>query len=171
MDTWINFESRFKELAPRLQYLRIDDQTGAAGEYWRLSGVNNDREAEQEFQTLCSIAGNHITEVLGGIEAYSIILDNEDPKIRWYRLLKEKSPSYSRDPSDYQIEDDGSKGWIGGGSISRIGEGSANLALWLHANHPITQHWAKTLYQDYGKQIIVSVVVIIIIPSIAALIA
>ena len=77
MDTWINFESRFKELAPRLQSSRIDDQTGAVGEYWRLSGVNNDREAEQEFQTLCSIAGNHITEVLGGIEAYSIILDNE----------------------------------------------------------------------------------------------
>ena len=170
MDTWINFESRFKELAPRLQSSRIDDQTGAVGEYWRLSGVNNDREAEQEFQTLCSIAGNHITEVLGGIEAYSIILDNEDPKIRWYRLLKEKSPSYSRGPSGYQIEDDGSKGWIHGGTISHICEGSANLALWLHANHPITQHWAKTFYQDYGKEIIVGAV-LIIISSIVALIA
>ncbi len=161
MDNWLNFESRFKELAPRVQYSRIDDQTGAAGEYWRIAGGNNDQEAELEFETLCSLAGNHITEVLGGIEAYDAMLNHEDPKIRWYRLLKQKTTSYSRSSSGYQIEDDGSKGWIHGGTISRIGEGSANLALWLHANHPIKQYWVKTLYQDYGKEIVVGVVLII----------
>ncbi len=32
MKTWLDFESRFRELSPSLQRARIDEQTGAAGE-------------------------------------------------------------------------------------------------------------------------------------------
>ena len=36
MKTWLEFEERFRVIAAPLQYLRIDFQWGAAGEYWRL---------------------------------------------------------------------------------------------------------------------------------------
>lgn len=162
MKTWLDYEERFKRLSPRLEHSRIDAQTGAAGEHWRVVGLTNDKEALHEFDTLCTIAGRKATDVLKGNGSYSEILDHEDPKIRWYRLLKIHSTSYDHGLSGYQTEDDGSKGWIHAGTISNIGEGSANLCLWLEAHCPITQSWYKTLYEDYGKEIIVGIILIII---------
>ncbi len=150
------------KLAQRLQHSRIDDQTGAAGEHWRIAGLTNDDEAHHEFDTLCIIVGRKITDVLKESDSFSEVLNHKDPKIRWYRLLKNHSTSYDRGVSGYQTEDDGSKGWVHTGTISNLGEGSANLCLWLEAHYPITQPWYKTLYEDYGKEIVVGAILIII---------
>jgi hypothetical protein len=48
-----------------MQYTRRDDQTGAAGEYWRFA-AGFDREAEKQFVTLSELAGVLLTEVLEG---------------------------------------------------------------------------------------------------------
>ncbi|MBQ0799419.1 MAG: hypothetical protein KBT63_09035 [Porticoccaceae bacterium] len=162
LETWLDYEERFKELASRLQHSRIDDQTGAAGEFWGVSGLTNDKEALHEFDTLCTIVGRKITDVLTESDSFSEILNHKDPKIRWYRLLKNHSTSYYRSVPGYQTEDDGSKGWIYAGTISNIGKGSANLCLWLEAHFPITQPWYRTLYGDYGKEIVIGVILIII---------
>lgn len=168
MKNWLDFEKRFKELAPDLKNSRIDDQTGAAGEYWRVAGISANRESIQEFETLCMITGRELTNALKDKEQYSKIIDHEDPKIRWYRLLKMHSQSYHRDISGYQTEEDGSKGWIHGGSISNIGNGSANLCLWLEAKHPITMPWHERLYEDYGREIVIGIILIIISAIITA---
>ena len=38
----------------------------------------------------------------------------------------------------------------------------AALCLWLEAHFPITQSWYKTLYEDYGKEIIIGIILIVI---------
>ena len=48
-----------------MQHTRLDDQTGAAGEYWRLT-AGFDREAEKQFETLSELAGALLTEALKG---------------------------------------------------------------------------------------------------------
>ena len=162
LKTWLDYEERFRNLAPRLQHSRIDDQTGAAGEHWRIAGLTNDKEALHEFDTLCTIAGRKATEALKENSSFSDSLDHKDPRIRWYRLLKTHSTSYERGPSGYETNEDGSKQWSHVGTISNIGEGSANLCFWLEAHFPITQPWYKTLYEDYGKGIIVGVILIVV---------
>lgn len=158
----MEFEARFKDLAPKLEFSRIDDQTGAAGEYWRIAGANQNREAIQEFEILCELAGQHLTKVVFGLEEFEQFISHSDPKIRWYRFLKNKSANYVYGPTGYQIEEDGSRGGIYGGTIHKIANGSANLSLWLEAKYPIKQHWATTVYQDYGKELVIGVILIAI---------
>lgn len=162
MKTWLDYEERFKKLAPSLQHSRIDDQTGAAGEYWRIAGFSGNEEVIHEFETLSAIVGRAASEVLKGNNQYSEIMEHKDPKIRWYRLLKNHSKSYSAGLSGYQTEEDGSKGWIHAGTISNIGNGSANLCLWMEAHFPITKPWYLRLYDDYGREIIIGIILIII---------
>lgn len=168
MKTWLDYEERFKEIAPKLQDSHIDEQTGAAGEHWRVAGLTNNREALHEFETLCTIVGKKATEVLKEDISFAKILEHPEPKIRWYRLLKTHSTSYEPGTPGYQIEEDGSKGRLHHGTISNIGKGSANLCLWLEAHFPITQPWYVTLYEDFGKEIIIGVILILITAVIAA---
>jgi hypothetical protein len=113
--------------------------------------------------------GRKATETLVGSNDYSEILDHKDPKVRWFRLLKKHSTSYQRGNSGYQTGNNEDKEWIHTGTISNIGYGSANLCLWLEAHFPITQPWYKTLYEDYGKEIIIGIILIIISAIFAAL--
>ncbi|WP_257969817.1 hypothetical protein [Vibrio parahaemolyticus] len=55
MNSWLDFEHRFRTLAPVLQYHRLDDQTGAAGEWWRVAG--QPCKSVEEFELLCELAG------------------------------------------------------------------------------------------------------------------
>lgn len=160
MKTWLDFESRFRELSPALQQARIDNQTGAVGEYWRIAGISPNKEAVRQFELLCNLSGQQITE----LHACSAeILNHEDPKIRWYRLLKNTSASYERGISGYQSDEEGnSLEWIHGGTISNICESSANLCLQLHSTHPIKQKWHEIVYQDYGKQIVIGIILLLI---------
>jgi len=158
----MEFEARFKDLVPKLEFSRIDDQTGAAGEYWRIAGANQNEEAVQEFEILCKLAGQHLTKVVFGMEEFEKFISHSDPKIRWYRLLKNKSVNYIYTLTCYQTEEDGSKSGIHGGSIHKIANGSANLSLWLEANYPIKQHWTTRIYHDYGKELIVGIVLSVI---------
>ena len=55
MPSWEHFEQRFSRLEEALQFSRIDGQTGAAGEYWRIAGPPNP-EAEDRFIALTGMA-------------------------------------------------------------------------------------------------------------------
>ena len=39
LPTWDELAARFSQLEPALQFSRIDGQTGAAGEHWRIAGA------------------------------------------------------------------------------------------------------------------------------------
>jgi hypothetical protein len=158
MKNWIELESRFRSLAPGLQHARLDDQTGAAGEYWRLAG-GFDHQAVRQFETLSLLAGTLLVEALAGQPDAKPILEGTDPKIRWYRALKAYSESHEIGPSGYQKNDAGENlGWIHSGSIQNIGEVAANVSLYLQARHPIRARWYKQIYDDYGKKIVIGLV-------------
>jgi len=158
MKSWLDLEERFRNLALSLRYVRIDEQTGAAGEHWRIAG-SAANESIRQFELLCNLAGQQITELKVCSEE---ILNHPDPKIRWYRLLKEVSPSYKTGISGYQTNDEGENlGWIHTGSISDIGEASANMCLQLHQTHPIKPKWYEILYRDYAIQIIIGLILLV----------
>ena len=158
MNSWLDFEERFRNLASLLSHVRIDEQTGVAGEYWRLAGTAHN-EVVKQFEILCDQAGQQITKLAACPEE---ILNHPDPKIRWYRFLKMVSPSYKTGISGWQTNNEGEiLGWICTGSISDIGVASANLCLHLHQTHPIKPKWHETLYRDYAKEIIIGFILLL----------
>ncbi len=160
MNTWLEFEARFRELSPLMQSARIDDQTGSAGEHWRIAGITLNNETVKQYELLCNLAGQQITDLnIGSNE----LLNHTDPKVRWYRLLKSSTASYQNGLAGYQTDDDGNNlGWLYTGTINNICEGSANLCLQLHTTNPIKPKLRETLYQDYGKQIIIGIILLFI---------
>lgn len=158
MQTWLDFETRFRALAPALQFVRLDAQWGAAGEYWRIAGGGNS-PVIQQFEILAAYAGQQLAKALElAGESTSPLLQVEDPKHRWYRMLKESSPAFGDLSYGEQRNDDGSSaGFIYTGTIHPFAEASANLCLSLHASHPLKEknskwHW---FHENYGKALIV----------------
>ncbi|WP_337912459.1 hypothetical protein [Vibrio cholerae] len=165
MDSWLDIERRFRDLAPALKFHRLDDQTGAAGEWWRVAG--EPCQVVTDFELLCELAGEQLAIVLKSESEYADIVAGNNVKWMWYRMLKKNTSSYKMGSSGYEIADDGTRNWIYTGSLNNIGESAANLALWLNAKYPLRpkiniEAWYKKLYRDYGKEILIGVVVAII---------
>ncbi|ELR8704625.1 hypothetical protein V4T45_004233 [Vibrio vulnificus] len=164
MNSWLDFEHRFRTLAPVLQYHRLDDQTGAAGEWWRVAG--QPCKSVEEFELLCELAGEQLIELLKLESEYGNIISGDRPQWAWYRMLKKHTSSYEIGTSGYEIDENGSKNWIHTGTLYHIGESSANLALWLNIKYPIPLKvkdvWYKRLYRDYGKEVLIGLIVAIL---------
>ena len=47
MNSWIDIENRFRNIAESLKYLILDYQWGAAGEHWGLSGMRKNTVVKQ----------------------------------------------------------------------------------------------------------------------------
>ena len=68
----------------------------------------------------------------------------------------------------YTEEKDGTKKWIYSGTIYNIADVAANLCLKLHGTHPIKPtlkakvSTLRHIWQEYGKQIVIGVIVSII---------
>lgn len=162
LKNWQDYEKRFKELAGRLGHSRIEFSNHKGKEHWKVVGLTNDQEALDEFKIMCASAGKKASDVLSDGEGYSEILNHGDPKIRWYRLLKESSVSKKPGIPAYTKDKDGNKNWIGHGVIENIGHGSANLCLWLHENAPIERPWYQTLYEHHAMGIVAAIIATII---------
>ena len=163
MKTWLDFETRFRALAPAMQFLRLDAQWGSAGEYWHIAGGGNSHVIQQ-FEILANNAGQQLAKALEiAGESESSILQIEDPKHRWYNLLKESSPAFGDLGYGEQRNDDGSSaGFIYTGSIRTFAEASANLCLLLHTSHPLEEKYSKWhwFHENYGKSLIVGVILV-----------
>lgn len=138
MKSWLEFEDRFRRIAIPLQYLRIDFQWGDAGEYWRLCGMPASA-LDRQFEGLAELAGLVLQETAKTRgELLPLVTKEKEAKHVWYRALKELTHDFKFGFYATQHEEDGSNaGTIYTGSISNIGESSANLCLWLHAKYPI----------------------------------
>jgi hypothetical protein len=161
LKNWFDCETRFRSLAPSLQNTRLDDQGGAAGEHWRLAGSGN-RETEKQFEALSALAGKLLTEALSGQAGFEAILDHDDPKVRWYRAMKHFSGAHRAGVVAQQTNDAGENlGWIYAGSMADIANVSGNVCLCLQDKFPIRMPWYEKVYQDYGKKIIIGLVLIL----------
>ena len=85
---WMELEGRFLRLAEPMKFTRLDIQTGAAGEHFRLAGMPA-KQARIEFETIARLAGDRIRE-LGGVGDEQVD-DAPDGLARWYRALQHLS--------------------------------------------------------------------------------
>ena len=138
MKTWLEFEDRFCRIAGPLQYLRIDFQWGAAGEYWHLCGMPVSA-LDRQFDVLAELAGLALLETAkSNRELLPLVEKEKEAKHIWYRALKELAQEFKFGSCGTAHEEDGTyAGTICTGSISNIGEASANLCLWLHGRYPL----------------------------------
>ncbi len=138
MKSWLDLEERFRRIADRLQYLRIDFQWGAAGEFWRLCGMPFSPLYSQ-FEALAELAAVALEERAKDFPELSSIINAEtERKNRWYRALKDLSGEFKFDHFGWQTDKkDNFAGHIYLGRISNIGDASANLCLLLHSRYPI----------------------------------
>ena len=139
LPTWFELEQRFRELEGPLQFMRIDGQTGAAGEYWRLAGGPSG-DAERRFNAVAAIASARLFQDLPSeIRQFPELESETDPVIRWYKALRYIGERYKDNRYAEQINDDGtSGGFIFSGSIDQPAAASATLCLEL-ASRPIEQ--------------------------------
>lgn len=93
IQTWLDLEERFRRLIPDLKYTRLDEQTGAAGEFWRIAG-GDARQAANEFELLSMLAGKLLQQVGRNKAELKEIIVHHDFKICWYRALKKFCRAY-----------------------------------------------------------------------------
>jgi hypothetical protein len=131
--SWHELERRFQELEPLLQYTRIDGQTGAAGEHWRMAGSAG-RDAEDRFEAVARMASEKLfLEMENEVDQYNDLASESDPLIRWYKALQYIGRRYETSGHIVrEMNDDGSPGgFIYTGSINSPAAASATLCLAL----------------------------------------
>lgn len=138
MKTWFEFEQRFRKIATQLQDFRIDFVWGAAGEHWRLCGMQSNSFSRQ-FEALAELAGKALQECsIKYPELLSRVSKEKEPKHVWYRALKELGKEFETNLLASQHDEHGNfAGHICSGSVMNIGEASANLCLLLQAQYPL----------------------------------
>lgn len=132
---WLDLEERFRELSEPLREVRLDIQTGAAGEHFRLAGLAR-AEVIVQFQALACIAGDLI-QTTGGA-AYERVDSASDGLTRWYRAVQELTGLQRPGPVAQQLDEQGSPaGFIFTSSVDRIAEASAALCLMLFGRRAV----------------------------------
>ena len=161
MRDWLEIEERFRRLSEPLQHIRIDFQWGAAGEHWRIAGESGS-PLIKEFEAIAAIAGRHLESVLPQQgEAFEKISGESSKNLKWYRAVKELTDDFEFNHYGTQIDGEGNAmGNIYSGTVPHPVLSSANLCLYLHANYPIKDNRSimQRLYDDYGKKIVIGVI-------------
>jgi len=120
-----------------MQYIRLDIQWGAAGEYWHLAGGFN-KNAEKQFLALASIAGDKLSGILSpGIDVVNEVLSESNPVYRWYKGVWKISGNFEFGfVGEQKTDKDESAGFIYTGTINSIAEASATFCIELRAKYP-----------------------------------
>jgi len=165
MKTWLDLEVRFRKLSPELKRVRIDSQTGAAGEYWNIFKFDTSSEVITQFEYLCHLAGQKIMALNTFPEN---IVNHNDSKIIWYRLMANNTKNFQINLPAFQEDQDGNHTKaIFSGSLNDVGSVAANLCLQLEVEHPLKPKWYVKLYQDHLRELINGTVLIIVATIIA----
>ena len=139
MKSWLEFEERFRGIAPSLQYQRIDFQWGTDGEYWQVCG-GAVPSAARRFSAIAMLSGIALLEAAKIYSELETIVSKEnEPEHVWYRALKELTGEFKMSPIYFTDENRSPKGNIFIGSIENICEVSANLCLVLHGRYPLPE--------------------------------
>ncbi|MBI1389113.1 MAG: hypothetical protein GC154_11765 [bacterium] len=158
MENWLDLETRFKRIADSLKFARLDEQTGAAGEYWRLAACPS-KEVKMEFESLSNLAGQLLNKAISNQEDSYSNLNHPDPVICWYRALKQYSGSYEFGIMSQQINESGEGGgWIYSGTIYNPGSVAANVCLYCHGKMAVQQSLWMKMHDDYIKPIVIGLI-------------
>jgi hypothetical protein len=132
LPTWLELEQRFRELEPPLQFSRIDGQTGAAGEYWRIAGGAG-RDTESRFNAVAAMASARLfKDFPDEVERHEELAAESDPAIRWYKALRYIANRYEHSLTGQEVNNDGSPGgFVYTGTIHNPAAASATLCLEL----------------------------------------
>ena len=171
MKSWLNFETRFRNLAPALQHIRLDRQWGSSGEHWHLAGGSS--MATQEFEALCTMAGRNLLAVLKpSNESDAPLLSEKDDKIRWYRALIALSGQFRSELPATELAEDGTAlGHIYFGSLHNLGQNAGNACLKLQSSHPVPEKSRRQkLWDEYGSKILIGVILALVAAVIKLLI-
>ncbi len=130
--SWFELEQRFRELEAPLQFMRIDGQTGVAGETWRLAGGPSG-DAGRRFNAVAAMASTRLfKDFPSEVGRFPDLKSETDPVIRWYKALRYIGGRYKEDHYAREVNDDGSSGgFIFTGSIDQPATASATLCLEL----------------------------------------
>jgi len=139
LNGWLDFERRFRNLAPQLHGCRLDLQTGAGGEHWQLVGGYNPA-VRREFESLSTLAGNMLTQAVHGDQEFNQILAHNNPKIRWYHAVIDISRAAEPGLVAYQTNSAGEQEGIYQWTLNDVAQVAANVCLELHAHHRINMN-------------------------------
>jgi hypothetical protein len=135
MKSWLDFEKRFRDLAPQLRLYRLDASRGFSGETWRIAGGNRN-SAVRNFEELARLAGKTLEKVSPGLSFL-----HKDPDWSWYRALRHYEQSEFRDMligSD--MEEDGTVvGHTYMDILHDFCKVSADICLRLNSEFPIPE--------------------------------
>jgi hypothetical protein len=120
-----------------MQFMRIDGQTGAAGESWRVAG-GAAGDAERRFNALAAMASRRLFQDFPPeVGRHSDLELENDPVVRWYKALRDIGGRYEQSHYAQEIDEDGTPGGlIFTGSIQQPAAISATLCLQL-ASRPL----------------------------------
>jgi len=165
MHSWAEIEQRFRALEQSLRGLRLDFQSGDAGEYWNLTGVQRG-EAYRECLLLSGVAGKLLGHCLNTEEAPGQRLLREgDSTKRWFLAVKELSGQFKAGLPVHGVDENGNRvETIYTGSMPHYVANSANLCLWLEAEHPVkdSRSFWDRLYEDHGRALLNGTILIIV---------
>lgn len=165
MNSWLDLEDRFRQLCGPLLRLRLDIQSGSSGEYWNVTGMQRTADVQQ-FETLAGVAGRMLElSFTDKEEPEKTLLKEKNPRIRWYRTLKELSGEFQPELPATELDTDGNAtGHLYIGSLHNVVATSANLCLTLHVDHPVQDErtFLQRLYDDYGREIVIGVILALI---------
>lgn len=165
MHSWAEIEQRFRALEEPLRGLRLDFQWGDAGEHWNLTGVQRG-EVYRECLLLSGVAGKLLEHSLHAEEGPGEwLLRERDPTHRWFLAVKELSGQFETRLPAYGVDEEGNRvETIYMGSMPNYVANSANLCLWLETEYPVKDlrgFWER-LYEDHGRALVNSTILIII---------
>lgn len=157
MNTWLEFEKRFREISAKLSHTRIDHQWGAAGEYWQIAG-SAPTPAVQEFELLTTLAGAALKRAIKkSTSGAEFVFSEADDKTRWYRALKAWSVGFESARHAPLTDKNGEfAGNVFSDTMYDPALMSANLCLRLHTDHPFPDDsfWRKVLDECRSKTVV-----------------
>lgn len=143
MTDWLTLERRFRDLSKFLAHMRLDIQTGSAGEYRTLKGVSSRGPKVQEFRSTAALAGKTLVGVFDDIADPSS--NSDELEQAWYAALETiMSQRIENLTVAWQVADDGEKQPIYSSTIRNAAGVSADLCLVLHREKPVQHEKAET---------------------------
>lgn len=135
MVDWLELENRFRELSETLTHLRLDIQTGAAGEHRNLKGAGLRSPKTDEFRSLSALAGKTLARAIED-ESGELEGDSDHWVEVWYIAIEKLSGQVKWRPTAFQVDDEGNREPIHSGTVRNVATVSANLCLDLHRKKP-----------------------------------
>lgn len=140
MNTWLDLEKRFRDIAPTLSDVRLDHNWGDGGEHWNIAGGFRSGNLEQ-FKILVQLAGQLLEKSLPKEEQLLEKIMAEDAyERRWFRAVWETTNNRENFLFGTIKDDEGKEiGHIYSAMIYNVVDVSANLCLRLHALYPVKE--------------------------------